>query len=225
MIRPNISFPPRFPRSFAMVALFATAITTPVLRAATVDVSAAEHVKPALPRIPERTFTLTDFGAVADGPALNTDAFKRAIAAIEKAGGGKLVVPKGVFRTAPFSLCSNLDLHLDAGAVIQAPDTFEALGLPNPASFQTQAEADAVYKVPDPLITGRNLHDVAITGAGTIDGSGQHWWDWSERAARNVAKTNPGRVVYRRPHLVTFNGCERLHVADITLTNSSMFHL
>jgi polygalacturonase len=197
----------------------AIAITAP--RPLEVDVSAAERVKPALPVIPNRTFTLTDFGAVGDGQTLNTDAFKNAIAAVEKAGGGKLVVPRGVFRTAPFKLCSSLDLHLDDGAVIQAPDTFEALGLPNPATFKTQAEANAAYRVPNPLITGSKLHDLALTGTGTIDGSGQHWWEWSERAER----AQKGRIVYRRPHLVVIDGCVRLLVADLTLTNSSMFHL
>jgi len=186
-----------------------------------VEIATAEHVTPALPVIPNRTFRLTDFGAVGDGKTMNTEAFRSAIAAVGQAGGGKLVVPRGVFRTAPFTLCSNLDLHLEAGAVIQAPDTFTALGLPDPSTFKTQAEADAVYRVPNPLITGNRLHDVALTGTGTIDGSGQHWWDWSERAAR----AQPGRIVYRRPHLVVINGCERLHVADLTLTNSSMFHL
>jgi polygalacturonase len=203
----------------------ANAPSAPVA-AGMVDVSAAEHVRPVLPKIPARNFKLTDFGAVGDGKTMNTEAFKKAFAAIEAAGGGKLVVPRGVFITAPFTLCSNLDLHLDAGAVIKAPETFEELGLPNPASFHSQAEADAVYRVPNPLVTGSNLHDVALTGTGTIDGSGQHWWGWSERAARNAAtKGQAGRVVYRRPHLVVINGCERLQVADITLTNSSMFHL
>lgn len=210
-----------------LVALLALALFVPA-RAAPVDVSAVERVHPALPKIPNRQFSLTDYGAVGDGATLNTAAFKQAIAAVEKAGGGRLVVPKGVFVTAPFKLCSSLELHLAEGAVIKAPETFEALGLPNPAQFKTQAEADAVYRVPDPLITGAQLHDVALTGAGTIDGSGQHWWDWSERAMRNAAKAQPDapkRVVYRRPHLVTFNGVERLHVTGITLTNSSMFHL
>jgi len=196
-----------------------------VLVLACAAVHAAERAKPALPSIPDRAFSLADFGAVGDGKTMNTDAFKTAIAAVEKAGGGRLEVPKGIFRTAPFTLCSNLELHLDEGAVIQAPDTFEALGLPNPSTFKTQAEANAAVRVPNPLISGHNLHDVAITGSGTIDGSGQHWWEWSERAARNVAKTQPGRVVYRRPHLVVIDGCERLLVSGVTLTNSPMFHL
>ena len=190
-----------------------------------VDVSTAEYLRPSLPIIPDLVVNLSDFGAVGDGKTMNTAAFKRAIIAVEKAGGGKLVVPKGVFCTAPFTLCSKLELHLEAGAVIKAPETFAELGLPDPSTFKTQTAANAVYHFPNPLISGSKLHDVALTGAGTIDGSGQHWWDWSERAARNAAKTQPGRIVYLRLHLVVIDGCDRLLVVDITLANSAMFHL
>jgi polygalacturonase len=62
---------------------------------------------------------------------------------------------------------------------------------------------------------------VALTGRGTIDGSGAIWWAWSAR----VARANPGRIAYKRFHLVVIDGCERLHVADVTLTNSPQFHL
>ena len=190
-----------------------------------VDVSAAEELRPALPRIPDRSFLLTDFGAVGDGKTLNTAAFEAAVAAVERAGGGRLIVPRGVFRTLPFALCSLLDLHLDDGGVIQAPDTFADYGLPDPASFRSQDDVKARVKTPEPLITGKDLHDVAITGAGEIDGNGALWWAWSERAARKVARTEPGRIVFRRPHLVVLSGCTRLRVADVTLRNSPMFHL
>ncbi len=210
--------------SFAAI-LAACTTTAPQATApkqtAAVDVVAVENIRPALPVIPDRTFLLTDYGAVGDGKTLNTEAFKKAIAAIDQAGGGKLVVPKGVFRTLHFTLCSSLDLHLDEGAVIQAPDSFADYGMPDPASLHSQEEVKAQVKTPEPLITGANLHDVALTGTGTIDGNGALWWAWSERAGRR----QPGRVVYRRPHLVVINGCQRLHIADITLTNSSMFHL
>ena len=209
----------------ASVAIGLHVAAQPAVVPSTVDVSRVERIHPAQPTIPDRTLTLTDFGAIGDGKTMNTEAFRRAITAVEKAGGGKLIVPKGIFRTAPIQLCSNLELHLEEGAVIQAPDTFEALGIANPAQFKTQAEADAVYHFPDALITGNHLHDVAITGLGTIDGSGEHWWACSERAARAVAKTSPGRIVYRRPHLVVISECDRLLISDITLTNSSMFHL
>ena len=186
-------------------------------------VSLPENFRPTLPVIPDRVFTLTDFGAVGDGITINTAAFTKAIAAVSKAGGGKLVVPKGIYRTLPFILCSSLDFHLETGAVIQAPDTFSAYGLPDPSTLHSQAEVDAKIGKPVPLISGSHLHDLAITGAGLIDGNGAMWWAWSERAAR--ASTTPGRFVCSRAHLLVINGCERLHVADITLMNSPKFHL
>lgn len=185
------------------------------------DLSSVEQIKPALPSIPQRVFSVKDFNGIGDGKTLNSRAFAEAIAAIEKAGGGKLVVPRGVYVTVPFTLCSNLELHLEEGAMIQAPTSFEALGLPEPTTLQSQAEVALKVKTPEPLINGKNLHDVAITGPGTIDGSGAHWWTWSERAAR----AQPGRLVYRRPHLIVITQCDRLLIADVTLLNSSMFHL
>ncbi len=201
-----------------------TALVTTALYAA-VDVSSIEKLKPALPTIPDRTLSLADFGAAGDGKTLNTVAFAKAIAAVEKAGGGTLVVPPGIYVTGPFALCSSLDLHLAAGAVIRAPETFTAAGLPEPATLRSQDEVSAKVKVPEPLISGRNLHDVAITGSGTIDGSGAHWWAWSERAARQHKSTEPGRIVYPRPNLVVLENCQRVHVAGVTFTNSPKFHL
>ncbi len=204
--------------AFAILPL----LLAPALHAgATIDVSAAEHVHPALPVIPHHTFNLADFGAVGDGRTMNTAAFTAAISTVARAGGGQLVVPKGVYRTQPFVLCSSLDLHLDAGAVIQAPATFEDAGLPDPSTLHSQAEVKAKVKTPAPLITGDNLHDLALTGAGTIDGEGAHWWAWSERAGR----AEPGRLVYTRPNMVVISGCERLLVADLTFSNSSRYHL
>lgn len=179
------------------------------------------NVRPALPQIPERTFSLTDFGGVGDGKTWNTDAFSKSIAKIKEEGGGRLVVPQGVFLTRPFTLCSNLDLHLDEGAVIQAPTSFTDYGLPEPETLITQDEVREKVKVPSPLVTGKDLHDLAITGKGVIDGAGAIWWAWSERASRR----QPGRLVYPRQRLVVIDGCERLHVEGITLRNSPNFHL
>jgi polygalacturonase len=177
-------------------------------------------VNPALPQIPDRAFNLKDFGGVGDGKTFNTDAFHKAIAEIDHQGGGRLVVPAGVYRTLPFVLCSRLDLHLDEGAVIAAPDTFAGYDIPDPTTLANQAEVRAKVKMPDSLISGRNLHDVAITGTGIIDGGGAVWWAWSERPAR----AQPGRLIYPRQKMVVIAGCERLHVEGITFRNSPQFH-
>jgi polygalacturonase len=190
------------------------------VHAEVIDDSFAAHVNPALPVIPAHTFKLTDFGAVGDGQTLNTEAFRKAIAAVAQAGGGTLVVPKGVFRTLPLTLCSNLDLHLETGAVIQAPDTFAAYGMPDPATLHSLDEVAAKVTYPAPLISGNNLHDLAITGTGTIDGSGAKWWPWHGHAAQAQ-----GRPEIRPTSMVVISGCQRLHVADVTLANSPHFHL
>ena len=70
------------------------------------------------PVIPNNQVKLTDFGAVGDGITLNTEAFAKAIDALSQKGGGKLVVPQGVWHTGPTVLKSNIELNLKAGAVI-----------------------------------------------------------------------------------------------------------
>ena len=178
------------------------------------------EIAAAMPVIPDAKFNLADFGGVGDGKSMNTDAFKKAVAAIGKAGGGHLIVPAGTYRTLAFTLTSHMDLHLDAGATIQASDKFEDYGIPDPN--QPAAGADGAGARPTALISGTNLTDVAITGSGTIDGSGPMFWIWSDKAARRYP---PGRRIVPRPGLVTFTGIQRLHVNGITLTNSPMFHL
>ncbi|MHC4325641.1 MAG: glycosyl hydrolase family 28-related protein, partial [Planctomycetota bacterium] len=70
------------------------------------------------PRFPNRNFTITDYGAVADNETDCTDAFKRAISAAHQAGGGRVVVPPGSFMTGPIHLKSNVNLHVSDGAII-----------------------------------------------------------------------------------------------------------
>jgi polygalacturonase len=202
---------------FALVAIVTCALLAGGAAGAAKDEIA---VNPKLPEIPDRTFNLNDFGAVGDGKSWNTEAFKAAIAKIDEVGGGRLVVPAGVYRTRPFTLCSKLDLHLEEGAVIQAPDSFADYDLPAPETLASQEEVRARVRAPKPLVSGRDLHDVAITGSGAIDGAGAIWWAWTERATR----TQPGRIVYPRTNLVVIDGCHRLHVEGVTFRNSPRFH-
>jgi polygalacturonase len=180
----------------------------------------AADIKVAPPVIPDRQFNIKNFGGVGDGVKLNTDAFKNAVAAIAAAGGGHLEIPPGIYMTLAFPLTSHIDLHLDAGARIKAPESLAAWGLPDPET-STQDDVDQ-FASGGAIIYGRGLTDVAITGSGTIDGSGQMFWIWSDKAARRYA---PGRLIYPRPTLVSLRGCQRLHIDGITLMDSPMFHL
>jgi len=180
---------------------------------------AAEAVVPDTPSIPRSAFKITDYGAVGDGQTMNTRAFHKAFKAAQKAGGGRVIVPKGIFLTQSFEMPSKTALMLEAGAVIQAPTKFSQLGFPDPLPT-TQAGMDALKKMSPSLITASNANDIAILGEGTIDGAGAMWWANSEHLLGST-----GKPYLNCPDLIVFNHCNRVHIAGVTLQNSPMFHL
>ena len=121
------------------------------------------------PVIPAYTVNLKKFGAVADGVTLNTKAFEKAIAALTKKGGGHLVVPQGVWFTGPIVLKSNIDLHLEVGAVIQFSGDESLYPV-----IQTSFEGLDTRRCQSPL-SANGAENISITGKGVIDGNGQFW--------------------------------------------------
>ena len=121
------------------------------------------------PVIPDYEVNLKDFGAVGDGITLNTDAFAKAIDALFKKGGGRLVVPQGVWHTGPIVLKSNIELNLKAGAVIlfAADESLYPL-------VDTSFEGLDTRRCQSPL-SANGATNIAITGKGVIDGNGQYW--------------------------------------------------
>jgi polygalacturonase len=125
--------------------------------------------KVVVPVIPKNTVNLTDFGGVGDGETLNTDAFANAIAALSAKGGGELIVPPGIWLTGPIHLCSNLELHLERGALVKFSRDFKLYPI-RVIDMKGEKEVDSTSPV-----SGENLENVAITGAGIFDGGGDAW--------------------------------------------------
>ncbi|MCI6559677.1 MAG: glycoside hydrolase family 28 protein [Prevotella sp.] len=151
--------------------------------------------KVTAPVFPNYQVNIKDFGAVGDGSSLCTEAFARAIDHLSAKGGGKLVVPQGVWFTGPIVLKSNINLHLLKGAVIlfsPDPDLYPLI--------DTSFEGLDTRRCQSP-ISGRNLTNVAITGKGAIDGNGGFWRpvkkgkvtenQWKEFTSRGGAFKNP----------------------------------
>ena len=113
-------------------------------------------------------FAVTDYGAVADGTSLNTQAINQAIAAAARAGGGRVVVPRGTFLTGTVQLLSNVTLHLEEGAVL--------LGSPRLADYTTRVWGHHNDITPWHLVLAEDCTCIAITGAGTIRGNGPAFW-------------------------------------------------
>jgi polygalacturonase len=100
---------------------------------------------------------------------LNTDAIAAALAACARAGGGRVVVPRGVFLTGPVELKSHIDLHLERGAVLLFSPKTDLYPL-----VRTSFEGGRSVRATSP-IWAKGADDIAITGEGLIDGSGQAW--------------------------------------------------
>ncbi|PXV63598.1 polygalacturonase [Dysgonomonas alginatilytica] len=121
------------------------------------------------PVFPANNLSITDFGGVPDGATLNTEAFAKAIDALSKKGGGTLTVPSGIWYTGPIVFQSNINLHLEKGALILFSSDFNLYPL-----VHTVFEGLDTRRCQSP-ISGRNLKNIAITGEGSINGSGDTW--------------------------------------------------
>jgi len=155
-------------------------------------------------------------GAVGDGVINDAAAIQSAIDACAGAGGGTVLVPAGsTYRTGSIELRSHVELHVERGAVLA--------GSADPADYTARLEVGAlsagvVNAANDAalmLITARDATDVAITGAGTIDGAGQHFI--SEDLGTIYRCPN------QRPFTVFLIGCERVTMRDIRLQDAALW--
>ncbi|WP_166238631.1 glycoside hydrolase family 28 protein [Paenibacillus turpanensis] len=122
-----------------------------------------------VPNIPDRTYRITDFGAVADGITLNTEAINRAIEQCAAQGGGKVVIPAGTWLTGPIHLKNNIELHAESGALVVFSKDPRHYPL-----IETMWEGNQAIRSTSP-INGVNLENIAITGEGIFDGNGDAW--------------------------------------------------
>ena len=135
-----------------------------------------KRIKP--PVFPKRDFHVTHFGAVGDGKTDCTDAFRKAIAACRKAGGGRVVVPAGKFLSGPIHLRSNVNLHVTSAATIKfSQDPTRYL----PLVFSRWEGMELMNY--SPFIYAFEQRNIAITGKGILDGQGNNeaWWPWNGR--------------------------------------------
>ncbi len=131
----------------------------------------ASFVMPKVPRpaIPSRTVSVADFGGVGDGHTLNTQAFADAIAALSKKGGGRVVVPEGVWYTGPIVLKDHIELHVSQNAIVVFSNDKTLYPL-----VETTFEGLDTWRCQSPL-SARGAKNVALTGKGVLDGNGDAW--------------------------------------------------
>ncbi len=115
------------------------------------------------------SFDIRKYGAVADGNKLNTENINNAISACNKSGGGVVVIPKGLWMTGPVEMKSNVNLHLQNGALLLFTTDKTQYAL-----VEGYYEGKPAARNQSP-VWGKNLENIAITGQGIIDGNGDAW--------------------------------------------------
>lgn len=121
------------------------------------------------PSFPDYDVSITDFGGKGDGTFINTEAFAKAIEHLSQRGGGRLIIPAGVWFTGPIVLQSNINLHLTERAIILFSPDKDLYPL-----VETSFEGLDTRRCQSP-IWGKDLENIAITGSGAIDGNGHYW--------------------------------------------------
>ena len=121
------------------------------------------------PSFPDYQVDIRDFGAKADGETLNTEAINNAIKAVSEKGGGKVVIPEGLWLTGPVVLQNNVNLHVEKNALVLFSGDADLYPL-----VRTSFEGLDMLRCQSP-ISAMNAENIAITGYGVFDGSGDSW--------------------------------------------------
>jgi polygalacturonase len=122
-------------------------------------------------------------------------------------GGGRVVIPQGVFRCGRIRLRSHVELHLEAGAVLLCSENYKDILGPEGDQPDT----------PGAFIWAKDEEEVAITGQGVIDGNGRSY----------VAELLPHIYVMKkaRPRMFALFRCRRLTISGITIRDSAEWSL
>jgi parallel beta-helix repeat protein len=186
------------------------------------------------PQIPDRSFTITDYGAVGDGQTLNTAALEKTIQTCATAGGGRVIVPQGLWLTGPIELQSHVELHLERGALILFTRDHTHFPLIHTPGSQKMSVASPIY--------GFDLQDIAITGEGVMDGGGDSWrpvkkskttaQQWKGLLAQGGVLSLDGEIWWPsqeamnhdiRPYMLYLVNCRNVLLKDLTIRNSPKF--
>jgi polygalacturonase len=185
------------------------------------------------PVFAEKIFDIRKYGAVAGGEQLNTDVIRQAITECNLSGGGKVVVPSGVWLTGAIHLKNNVNLHLEEGAELRFSKDYDDY-LP---IVLIQRGGWFCYNY-SPFIYANQCENIAVTGTGTLNGQGSVWWPWTKNQPgmtqlREMAEAGTPIEERRfgkkedgvRPPFIQFIDCENVYLQGVTVVDGPSWNI
>lgn len=193
----------------------------------------------AIYNFPHNDFSIADYGAKKQGTdtdenctTANTEAFKRAMQACNEAGGGRVVVPDGVWPCGPIHFKSNCELHLSDGATVlfsSDPERF----LP---AVEVSWEGLECMNY-SPMVYAYQCENIAITGGGKLTPDMTTWktwfsrpkphlealkqlYDWGYRGTPVAQRQAAVGQNHLRPHMIHFNQCRNVLLDGFKIRNA-----
>ena len=169
-------------------------------------------------------YNILDFGALGDGLHNDTAAIQAAIDACHAAGGGRVLFPGGrVYRSGALVLRSDLELHLEMGAVLKGSDNLADYRLFGGGSDAPQKRAVPSYvnceyagAPTHYFLYAKNCRNLAITGMGILDGNEEIFYG-------EVTKWHIEGIFYPRAPMLFAENVEQLTLENITFRRSAFW--
>lgn len=178
-------------------------------------------------------YNILDYGAKGDGKTINTEAINKAVKKCNSTGGGTVLIPSGTFITGTVVLLSNVNLHLEPGAIlIGSKDTLDYLKMKSTLFDEGYSRFG--------MICAKEAVNISITGSGEINGNGTHFMngidkphmggnDFDRKFIRQgkefmkpgtIFEDGPVSYPFRPGLLITLEQCENINICDVVLKDS-----
>lgn len=201
-----------------------------------------------VPSFSDQQYNILDFGAQKDSSFNSKTAIQKAIDECSKNGGGKVIIPEGIYFSAgTIFLKSNVNLHLENAQInfSTVPNDYLPVVLSRWEGIECYNYSSLIY--------AKDEKNIAITGKGVLHGkaSAENWWPWKgikeygfvegmpsqldSTSRHTLLKMNNnqtpvenrifGEGYYLRPNFLQIINCENILIEGITFRDSPMWFL
>ncbi len=156
----------------------------------------------------QKLFNVCDYGAVADGITLNSQAVQKAIDECAKNGGGVVYFSEGEYVLSTVFLKSGVKIWIDSGARVLGSLDYYAYAPQETIDYPAYQDASHTY-FEHAMFVGIGVENIGVYGDGEIDMRSV----WDEDGVRGEA------IKHRGPKCISLKNCKNVEIHSLTINN------